>query len=72
MSKESINYNENENVSILMNPKTGKKNSSGRVDINVLMNRVRLKKQKENAINIVFFGLIVCLVIIVVIILSFF
>jgi hypothetical protein len=71
MSKESINYNENENVSILMNPKTGKKNSSGRVDINVLMNRVRLKKQKENAINIVFFGLIVCLVIIVVIILSF-
>jgi hypothetical protein len=71
MSKESINYNENKNVSILMNPKTGKKNSSGRVDINVLMNRVRLKKQKENAINIVFFGLIVCLVIIVVIILSF-
>jgi hypothetical protein len=71
MSKESINYNENENVSILMNPKTGKKNSSGRVDINVLMNRVRLKKQKENATNIFFFGLIVCLVIIVVIILSF-
>ena len=71
MSKESINYNENENVSILMNPTTEKKNSSGRVDINVLMNRVRLKKQKENAINIVFFGLIVCLVIIVVIILSF-
>ena len=71
MSKESINYNENENVSILMNPKTGKKNSSGRVDINVLMNRVRLKKQKENAINIVFFVLIFCLVIIVVIILSF-
>ena len=71
MSKESINYNENKNVSILMNPKTGKKNSSGRVDINVLMNRIRLKKQKENATNIVFFGLIVCLVIIVVIILSF-
>ena len=71
MSKESINYNENENVSILMNPKTGKKNSSGRVDINVLINRIRLEKQKENKINLVFFGLISALVLIVGILLSF-
>tara|TARA_B110000495_G_C22756020_1_gene442790 strand:+ start:540 stop:755 length:216 start_codon:yes stop_codon:yes gene_type:complete len=71
MSKESINYNENENVSILMNPKTGKKNSSGRVDINVLINRIRLEKQKENKINLVFFGLIMSLVVVVGIILSF-
>ena len=71
MSKESINYNENKNVSILMNPKTGKKNSSGRVDINVLINRIRLEKQKENKINLVFFGLISTLVLIVGIILSF-
>ena len=71
MSKESINYNENKNVSILMNPKTGKKNSSGRVDINVLMNRVRLVKEKENRINLIFLGLILVLVAIVGIILSF-
>jgi|TARA_B110000971_G_scaffold66505_1_gene68200 hypothetical protein len=71
MSKESINYNENKNVSILMNPKTGKKNSSGRVDINVLINRIRLEKQKENKINLVFFGLIMSLVVVVGIILSF-
>ena len=71
MSKESINYNENNNVSILMNPKTGKKNSSGRVDINVLINRIRLEKQKENKINLVFFGLIMSLVVVVGIILSF-
>ena len=71
MSKESINYNENKNVSILMNPKTGKKNSSGRVDINVLINRIRLEKQKENKTNLVFFGLIMSLVVVVGIILSF-
>ena len=71
MSKESINYNENKNVSILMNAKTGKKNSSGRVDINVLINRIRLEKQKENKINLVFFGLIMSLVVVVGIILSF-
>mgnify|MGYP004185116701 CR=1 FL=1 len=55
----------------LMTSAASEKTSSGRVDINVLMNRVRLKKQKENATNLVFFGLIVCLVIIVIIILSF-
>ena len=71
MSKESINYNEKENVSILMNPTTEKKNSSGRVDINVLMNRVRLVKEKENRINLIFLGLILVLVAIVGIILSF-
>ena len=71
MSKESINYNENKNVSILMNPTTEKKNSSGRVDINVLMNRVRLVKEKENRINLIFLGLILVLVAIVGIILSF-
>tara|TARA_B100000787_G_scaffold104173_1_gene77133 strand:- start:253 stop:417 length:165 start_codon:yes stop_codon:yes gene_type:complete len=54
-----------------MTSAASEKTSSGRVDINVLMNRVRLKKQKENATNLVFFGLIVCLVIIVIIILSF-
>ena len=45
--------------------------SSGRVDINILLNRARKIKEKENKINLVFFGLISALVVIVGIILSF-
>ena len=44
---------------------------SGRVDINHLIARVRLEKQKENKINIIFFGLIIALIIVVGTILSF-
>jgi hypothetical protein len=71
MSKESINYNENKNVSNLMNPKTEKKNSSGRVDINHLFARARKEKEKENKINLFFFGMVIGLIIVVGIILSF-
>ena len=45
--------------------------SSGRVDINILLNRARKAKEKETRINLVFFGLIVSLIFIVGLILSF-
>ena len=67
MSTEKIIFNEK---TTLITPMTSEKTSSRRVDINVLINRVRLEKQKENKINLVFFGLIVSLVIVVGIILS--
>ena len=45
--------------------------SSGRVDINILLNRARKIKEKETKINLVFTGLMVSLIFIVGIILSF-
>tara|TARA_B110000971_G_C19600336_1_gene315851 strand:- start:106 stop:312 length:207 start_codon:yes stop_codon:yes gene_type:complete len=68
MSTEKIIFNEK---TTLITPMTSKKVLSGRVDINVLINRARLEKQKENKTSLVFFGLIVGLVIVVGLILSF-
>ena len=45
--------------------------SSGRVDINILLNRARKVKKKETITNLVFIGLTLSLVFIVGIILSF-
>ena len=45
--------------------------SSGRVDINILLNRARKEKEKETRINLVFAGLIVCLIFVAGLILSF-
>ena len=45
--------------------------SSGRVDINILLNRARKVKEKENRTNLVFGGLIVSLIFVVGLILSF-
>ena len=45
--------------------------SSGRVDINILMNRARKEKEKETRTNLVFAGLIVCLIFVAGLILSF-
>jgi len=45
--------------------------SSGRVDINILINRVRKEKEKETKTNLVFGALIVCLIFVVGLILSF-
>ena len=54
---------------------TPKKNeevsSSGRVDINILLNRARKVKEKETLINLVFVGLTLSLIFVVGIILSF-
>ena len=45
--------------------------SSGRVDINILLNRARKIKEKETRTNLVFAGLIVSLMFVVGLILSF-
>jgi hypothetical protein len=45
--------------------------SSGRVDINILLKRTRIEKEKETRTNLVFAGLIVCLIFIAGLILSF-
>jgi len=44
---------------------------SGRVDINVLLDRARKVQNKENRTNLIFLGLTLCLVFIVGIILSY-
>ena len=45
--------------------------SSGRVDINILLNRARKVKEKETITNLVFIGLTLALIFVVGIILSF-
>ena len=45
--------------------------SSGRVDINILLNRARKVKEKETLTNLVFIGLTLSLIFVVGIILSF-
>ena len=45
--------------------------SSGRVDINILLNRARKVKEKESRTNLVFTGLVVSLIFVVGLILSF-
>ena len=59
-----------------LSPLTTAKNSkvvspSGRVDINILLNRARKVQEKETRTNLIFGGLIVSLVFIVGLILSF-
>ena len=70
MSTEKIIINGKDDLAALITSKTDKK-SSGRVDINNLIARVRLEKQKENKTNMIFVSLIVFLVVIVGTILSF-
>ena len=45
--------------------------SSGRVDINILLNRARKVKEKETITNLVFIGLMLSLIFVVGIILTF-
>ncbi|MDB9935530.1 hypothetical protein OAD05_01285 [Candidatus Pelagibacter sp.] len=45
--------------------------STGRVDINILLNRARKVKEKETLINLVFVGLTLSLIFVVGLILSF-
>ena len=70
MSTEKIIINGKDDLATLMTSKTSKK-SSGRVDINNLIARVRLEKQKENKTNMIFLSLVVCLLVIMTIIISF-
>ena len=71
MRVEKIINNGKNILGTVMTPEDSVKTTSGRVDINHLIARVRLEKQKENKINIIFFGLIIALVVVVGTILSF-
>ena len=51
--------------------KSKKVSSSGRVDINILLNRARKVKEKETITNLVFIGLTLALIFVAGIILSF-
>ncbi|MDA8800769.1 hypothetical protein N9Y30_00085 [Candidatus Pelagibacter bacterium] len=72
MSTEKIIKREINDLPPLESPeKSEEVSSSGRVDINVLLNRARKEKEKENLTNLVFVGLMSCLIIVAGIILSF-
>ena len=72
MSAEKIISTEVNDLPPLTTPeKSEEVSSSGRVDINILLNRARKEKEKETKINLVFGALIVCLIFVVGIILSF-
>jgi hypothetical protein len=72
MSAEKISSTELNDLPPLATPeKSEEVSSSGRVDINILLNRARKEKEKENLTNLVFAGLTSCLIIVAGIILSF-
>ena len=70
MSAEK-NIFEEQNQNILKTPVLSEIKFNGRVDINDLLARARKEKNKENKINLVFFGLVSALVLFVGILLSF-
>ena len=72
MSAEKIINTRVDNLSSLETPeKSGEVSSSGRVDINILLNRARKVKEKETRTNLVFVGLTLSLIFVVGLILSF-
>ena len=72
MSAEKIISNDENNLPPLATPENSEEvSSSGRVDINVLLNRARKVKKKETLTNLAFAGLVLSLIFIVGIILSF-
>ncbi|MDA9149705.1 hypothetical protein N9N70_00165 [Candidatus Pelagibacter sp.] len=72
MSAEKIISQEVNDLPPLATPeKSEEVSSSGRVDINILLNRARKEKEKENLTNLVFIGLTLSLIFVVGIILSF-
>ena len=72
MSSEKVISTEIDDLPPLVTPeKSEEVSSSGRVDINILLNRARKEKEKETRTNLVFMGLIVSLVFVVGLILSF-
>ena len=70
MSAEKIIYDK-QDLAAVTTPIIRKIKFSGRVDINDLLARARKEKEKETKTNLVFFGLLVCLVLIVGFLLSF-
>ena len=72
MSGEKINSTKVNELPPLGTPgKSEEVSTSGRVDINILLNRARKVKKKETITNLVFIGLIVSLMFVVGLILSF-
>ena len=72
MSAEKIINTQVDNLSSLATPeKSEEVSSSGRVDINILLNRARKVKEKEKLTNLVFVGLTLALIFVVGLILSF-
>ena len=57
--------------SFVTSEKSEQVSSSGRVDINILLNRARKTKKKETLTNLVFIGLTLSLIFVVGVILSF-
>ena len=72
MSVEKLSNTKANNLPSLVTLKKSEEvSSSGRVDINTLLNRARKEKEKETRTNLVFAGLVSCLIIVAGIILSF-
>ena len=72
MSVEKIISTEINDLPPLETPKNIEEvSSSGRVDINILLNRARKVKEKETLTNLVFIGLTLSLIFVVGLILSF-
>ena len=72
MSAEKIFSNKVNDLPPLTTPKKNEEvSSSGRVDINILLNRVRKMREKETRTNLIFVGLTVSLIFVVGLILSF-
>ena len=72
MSVEKIINTQVDNLASLATPeKSEEVSSSGRVDINILLNRARKVKEKETLTNLVFVGLTLSLIFVVGLILSF-
>ena len=72
MSAEKIISTEANDLPPLATPENSEEvSSSGRVDINILLNRARKVKEKETRTNLVFAGLTICLIFVVGLILSF-
>ena len=72
MSAEKIVSTKINDLPILATPvKNEEVSLSGRVDINILLNRARKVKEKETITNVIFVGLILALIFIVGIVLSF-
>ena len=72
MSSEKVISTEVNDLPPLETPNNREEvSSSGRVDINILLNRARKEKEKETRTNLVFAGLIVCLIFVAGLIFSF-
>ena len=71
MSAEKIISQEVNDLPPLATPEKSEEVSSGRVDINILLNRARKVKEKETLTNLVFAGLTLSLIFVVGLILSF-